>query len=121
MLFYIATTIYVLICLVLMLVVLLQQGKGGDMASAFGGGSSQAAFGARSGASVLSRATAVCAALFMVGAIVLGIMGQRDPGSVIGGREAPPSPAGSEPVETNPFVPDSETPAEPASSPDSSN
>ena len=120
MLFYIATTMYVVICLVLMLVVLLQQGKGGGMASAFGGGSSQAAFGARSGASVLARATAVCAALFMVGAIVLGIMGQRGPGgSVIGGREAPPAPAGSEPVGTNPFVP--ETPAEPASSPDSSN
>jgi preprotein translocase subunit SecG len=65
---------------------------------------------------VLSRATAVCAALFMVGAIVLGIMGQRGPGgSVIGGRSAPPAPAGSEPVETSPFVP------EPASSPNSSN
>jgi len=116
MVFYIATTIYVAICLVLMLIVLLQQGKCGDMASAFGGGSSQAAFGARSGASVLSRATAVCAALFMVGAIVLGIMGQQGPGgSVVGGREAPPAPAGSE----SPFAP--ETPAEPASSPDSSN
>ena len=119
MLFYIATTIYVVLCLVLMLVVLLQQGKGGDMASAFGGGSSQAAFGARSGATVLSRATAVCAALFMVGAIVLGIMGQQGPGgSVIGGREAPPAPAGSAPA-TSPFVP--ETPAAPVSSPDSSN
>ena len=52
-----------------MFVILLQQGKGGDIASAFGGGSSQAAFGARSGATVLSRATTVCALLFVVGAI----------------------------------------------------
>ena len=42
-----------------MLVILLQQGKGGDIANAFGGGASQAAFGARSGATVLSRATTV--------------------------------------------------------------
>ncbi len=44
----------------------LQQGKGGDIASAFGGGSSQAAFGARTGATVLSKITAGAAALFMV-------------------------------------------------------
>jgi len=92
MLYYIVLTLYVLVCFVLMLVVLLQQGKGGDIAAAFGGGSSQAAFGARAGATVLSRATAVCAVLFVVGAIALGILGQRGPGSVIGGR-APAAPA----------------------------
>src|SRR5687767_8949244 len=90
MLYYLAVTIYVIVCAVLVLVVLLQQGKGGGMANAFGGGgSSQAAFGARSGATVLSRATALCAVLFIVGALVLGIMGQRGPGSVVGGRAAP--------------------------------
>ena len=72
-----------------MLVILLQQGKGGDIANAFGGGSSQAAFGARSGATVLSRATTVCAVLFVVGALTLGILGQRGPSSVVGGRAAP--------------------------------
>ena len=92
MLYYFLTAGYIFICLVLLLVILLQQGKGGDMASAFGGGSSQAAFGARSGATVLSRATTVCAVLFIVFAMVLGILGQRGPGSVIGGR-APQAPA----------------------------
>ena len=87
--YYLVAAIYVVVCLVLMLVVLLQQGKGGDIASAFGGGASQAAFGARSGATVLSRATTVCAVLFIVGALVLGILGQRGPGSVVGGRTAP--------------------------------
>ena len=62
MLYYLIATLYILTCLVLLLVVLLQQGKGGDIASAFGGSSSQTAFGARSGATLLSRATAVCAA-----------------------------------------------------------
>jgi preprotein translocase subunit SecG len=96
MLYYLVATLYVLTCMVLMLVILLQQGKGGDIANAFGGGSSQAAFGARSGATVLSRATTVCAVLFVVGAIMLGIVGQRGPGSVIGGRVPPqraPAPA----------------------------
>jgi preprotein translocase subunit SecG len=82
-----------------MFVILLQQGKGGDIAAAFGGGSSQAAFGARSGATVLSRATTVCAVLFVVGAIALGILGQRGPGSVIGGRApAPVAPAPTAPA-----------------------
>ena len=93
MLYYLVLTIYVITCLVLMLVVLLQQGKGGDIANAFGGGSSQAAFGARAGATVLSRATTVCAVIFVVGAVVLGILGNQDRGSVLGGRQQPGAPA----------------------------
>jgi preprotein translocase subunit SecG len=109
MLYYLAVTIYVLVCLTLMLVVLLQQGKGGSMASAFGGGgSSQAAFGARSGATVLSRATTVCAVLFILGALVLGIMRQRGPGSVVGGRAAPPT---QQSPTSAPAVPPPTTPA----------
>jgi preprotein translocase subunit SecG len=92
MLYYFAATIYVLVCLVLMLVILLQQGKGGDIANAFGGGTSQAAFGARSGATVLSRATTIAAVLFILGALTLGIIGQRGPGSVVGGRAPQPLP-----------------------------
>ena len=123
MLYYLVATIYVLTCFVLMLVILLQQGKGGDIANAFGGGASQAAFGARSGATVLSRATTVLALLFVVGAIVLGIMGQRGPGSVLGGRSqagapapsattkpAPPPTPGTTPVPVAPAP----TPAAPA-------
>ena len=52
MLFYLVTALYILVCFAMMLAVYLQQGKGGDIASAFGGASSQAAFGARSGATV---------------------------------------------------------------------
>jgi|SRR5688572_5715287 len=99
MLYYLVAALFVINCFVLMFVILLQQGKGGDIAAAFGGGSSQAAFGARSGATVLSRATTVCAILFVVGAIALGILGQRGPGSVIGGRApAPVAPAPAAPA-----------------------
>jgi preprotein translocase subunit SecG len=89
MLYYLLSVVYVLACLLLLLVVLLQQGKGGDMASAFGGGGSQTAFGARAGATVLTKATTVLGVLFMLGAIALGVMGQRGPGSLMGGFGAP--------------------------------
>ena len=108
MLYYLVAGIYVIVCLTLMLVVLLQQGKGGDIANAFGGGSSQAAFGARSGATVLSRTTAIAAAVFMAGAVILGVMGQRGPGSVLGTINVPaPKPT---PV-TTPAAPAATTPA----------
>jgi preprotein translocase subunit SecG len=91
--YYVIIGLYVLVCLILSLVILLQQGRGGDIASAFGGSSSQAAFGARSGATVLTKATAVAAVLFMVFALMLSIIGQRGTGSVVSGTPAPPAAA----------------------------
>jgi preprotein translocase subunit SecG len=114
MLYYLIATLYVLTCFVLLLVVLLQQGKGGDIASAFGGSSSQTAFGARSGATLLSRATAICAALFMIGALALAIIGQRGTGSVVGSVPAPkpasapasqPAQPGTTPAPAKPATP----------------
>jgi preprotein translocase subunit SecG len=90
MAFYVGTIVYVLICFLLLSVVLLQQGKGGDIAAAFGGSSSQTAFGARSGATVLTRATAILGTLFMVGAFLLTAAGRSAPGgSVVSGVEGP--------------------------------
>ncbi len=86
------TTMHVLVCLFLLFVILLQQGEGGDIASAFGGGGgSQTAFGARGSATVLTKATAFLGTLFLVGAFVLGILGQRGTSSLISGVEAPVS------------------------------
>ena len=107
MLYYLAATVYVLACFLLLLVVLLQQGKGGDMASAFGGGGSQTAFGARAGATVLTKATTILGVLFMLGAIVLGILGRSGPGSVMGGMRGPApvqqsAPAKPQPATTTP-------------------
>src|SRR5688572_28605970 len=89
MLYYLSAALYILACLLLLLVVLLQQGKGGDMARAFAGGGRQTAFGARAGATVLTRATTVLGALFMIGAILLGIMGRQGPGSLMRGVSGP--------------------------------
>ncbi len=94
MLYYLVVTLYVIVCLLLMVTILLQQGKGGDIANAFGGGSSQAVFGARSGATLLTRATSVLAGLFVILAMVLVVWGQRGPGSVVGGIGAAPRSGG---------------------------
>src|SRR4051794_23568554 len=102
--YYLFSTFYVVTCLILLLVILLQQGKG-DMAAAFGGGSSQSAFGARAGATVLSKATAVMAVLFMLGAMILSVMGQRGPGSVLSGTRAPAPVAAPKPATPPPATP----------------
>ena len=88
--YYVLVGLFVLVCLILSLVILLQQGRGGDIASAFGGSSSQAAFGARSGATLLTKATSIAAALFMILALTLSIIGQRGTSSVVSGTPAPP-------------------------------
>jgi preprotein translocase subunit SecG len=109
MLYYLVLTLYVLACGLLIVTILLQQGKGGDIANAFGGGGgSQAVFGARSGATLLTRATSVLAALFVVGALALAVLGTQGPGSVVGGIDGPaPAPATpiSAPPATTPMPP----------------
>jgi preprotein translocase subunit SecG len=62
---------YVMNCLVLMIVVLLQSGKAADLAGAFGGAGSQTAFGPRGAATILSQATTWCAVMFMICAFAL--------------------------------------------------
>jgi preprotein translocase subunit SecG len=104
MVYYLLVSLFVFVCLLLIVVILLQQGKGGDIASAFGGGGgSQAAFGARAGATVLTKATAGLAAAFIILALTLAVWGQRGPGSVVGGLGAPPAeaPAPATPTPTN--------------------
>lgn len=112
MLYYLIVTLYVLVCLCLIGVILLQQGKGGDIANAFGGGGSQAVFGARSGATLLTRATSVLAGLFVVLSLVLTAWGQRGSGSVVGGIDAPPPAPVTLPAPTpTPATPPAGTPA----------
>jgi preprotein translocase subunit SecG len=112
MLYYLIATLFVINCLVLLLVILIQQGKAGDMASAFGGGGSQAAFGARSGATLLTKVTWVCASLFFVGALALSVVSSRGPGSVLGSVPLPAAPAATQPAPaTTPAQPAPATPA----------
>ena len=80
------TAIHVLICVFLIIVVLLQSGRGADVAAAFGGMGSQTAFGPRGSATVLTRATTWSAILFMVTSITLSVIASRrsTSGSVLG-------------------------------------
>jgi preprotein translocase subunit SecG len=63
--------IHIFVCAFLMLVVLLQQGKGGGMGAAFGGGATAQVFGGRGAGNILTRATAICAGLFMLTSVSL--------------------------------------------------
>jgi preprotein translocase subunit SecG len=65
------TGFFILNCLVLIIVVLLQSGKAADLAGAFGGAGSQTAFGPRGAANVLSKATTWCAVMFMLCAMAM--------------------------------------------------
>ena len=89
---YALTTLHVLICFFLIIVVLLQSGKAADLAGAFGGMGSQTVFGPRGTATVLSKATEIAAALFMVTSLSLVILSVRhstgSDGSVIKTRPA---------------------------------
>ena len=78
---YLLTAVQVIVCVFLILVVLLQQGKSADFSGAFGGGSSQTSFGQRGTATLLSKATTVAAILFMVNTVALVIVSGRAGGS----------------------------------------
>ena len=88
---FLLTTIHVLVCLFLIVVILLQSGKAGDLASAFGGMGSQTAFGPRGAQTALGKATIVCAAIFMVTSIWLALIaaGTRPNASSVLGATAP--------------------------------
>jgi preprotein translocase subunit SecG len=74
------TTVHVIVCVFLIVVVLLQSGKAADLAGAFGGMGSQTAFGPRGSATLLSKATTISAIVFMFTSISLSIMATRTTG-----------------------------------------
>ncbi len=74
---YLLIVIHVIVCLFMIAVILLQQGKSADLAGAFGGQGSQTAFGPRSAANLLTRTTTWCAIIFMITSISLTVMMAR--------------------------------------------
>jgi preprotein translocase subunit SecG len=116
------TIFFVMNCLVLIIVVLLQSGKAADLAGAFGGAGSQTAFGPRGAASVLSQATTWCAVMFMICALALVVRVDRGVGagtSILQQYSKPaPAPAKTLPVTPaptpQPAAPQSSTPQQPA-------
>jgi preprotein translocase subunit SecG len=101
------TIIHVIVCLFLIVVVLLQSGKAGDISSAFGGMGSQTAFGPRSGATLLTRATTISAVVFMITSLTLTILGARSGAgsNTILERVAEPTPAEAPASPSNPAQP----------------
>jgi|SRR5690242_921138 preprotein translocase subunit SecG len=107
---YILKPFFILNCLVLVIVVLLQSGKAADLAGAFGGAGSQTAFGPRGAANVLSKATTWCAVMFMLCAFAMTLRtdeGVKQGGSVLQ-NVSKPAPKPAAPA-TTPAVPQSNT------------
>ncbi len=113
------TILHVFVCIFLILIVLAQQGKGQDLASAFGGGGSSAAFGARGTATLLSKITTGSAILFMVTSLGLSYLRP-----VLSQRTVVPAgaPAVEAPLDTGtegaPVSPEGEQPSGAEPSPD---
>jgi preprotein translocase subunit SecG len=98
-LLYVIVVIHVIVCLFLIGVVLLQQGRSADLAGAFGGQGSQTAFGPRAAANVLTRLTTWSAIIFMITSISLTILYVRSSGthSVLSGTKSAPISAPAKP------------------------
>jgi preprotein translocase subunit SecG len=112
--------IHVIVSLALIMIILLQTGKGADMGAAFGGGGSQTLFGSSGSSTFLGKLTTVVAVVFMLTSLVLAYMsGHRTPNSIIMDKKppieqkaTPTAPAAPEKVpQPNP---DASQPAKPA-------
>ncbi len=88
--------IHVIVCIALILIVLLQTGKGADMGAAFGGGSSQTLFGSTGASTFLTKATTVAAIVFMVTSLSIAYLSSNKTGKSI---------MRNQPVSTQPAAP----------------
>jgi preprotein translocase subunit SecG len=98
-LFYFVVIVHIIVCLFLIGVVLIQQGRSADLAGAFGGQGSQTAFGPRAAANVLTRLTTWSAIIFMCTSIGLVVLFVRASGShsVLEGSPSAPASAPAKP------------------------
>ncbi|MGD2294806.1 MAG: preprotein translocase subunit SecG [Candidatus Aminicenantes bacterium] len=85
----IVTVIHILVCVILIVAVLLQSGKAGDLAGAFGGVGSQSVFGPRGAATLLSKVTTISAVLFMLTSMGLWILSAKGTRSAVRREKAP--------------------------------
>jgi len=106
--------IHVIVCIALIMIVLLQTGKGADIGAAFGVGASNTLFGSTGASTFLSKATTVAAVVFMLTSLSLAfIASQRNSGSIMKDAKAPVEQTA--PTEHSaPAAPAAPTPAEPA-------
>jgi len=82
--------IHIIVCIALIMIVLLQTGKGADMGAAFGGGSSQTLFGSTGSSTFLGKMTTVAAVVFMLTSLGLAYMsGHSTKNSIMMDNKAP--------------------------------
>ena len=110
----IVIVLHIIVCIALILIVLLQTGKGADMGAAFGGGSSQTLFGSTGASTFLSKATTAAAVVFMLTSLTLAYMsGNQSSSTIMQDSPAPIEQPAATPSGTDSPV---ETPAAPADS-----
>ena len=106
--------LHIIVCIALIMIVLLQTGKGADMGAAFGGGSSQTLFGSTGASTFLSKATTVAAVVFMLTSLTLAYMsGGQTSKSLMDDAPAPVEQPAATP-EASTGNADTEAPAAPA-------
>jgi len=110
----IIVVVHVLVCIALILIVLLQAGKGAEMGAAFGG-ASQTIFGSAGAMGFLSKLTTVAAIIFMITSLLLTFSTTRKISTIMKERPAPMAPAGPAGFPAQPEAP--QTPQVPAPEP----
>ena len=101
--------VHILVCVALILIVLLQAGKGAEMGAAFGG-ASQTIFGSAGAMGFLSKLTTVAAIIFMVTSLLLTFSTTRKVSTIMKERPAPTAPAGPSGLPAQPEVPQTPEP-----------
>ena len=96
--------VHILVCAALILIVLLQAGKGAEMGAAFGG-ASQTIFGSAGAMGFLSKLTTVAAIIFMITSLLLTFTSSRRASTVMKERPAPTAPSAPSEMPVQPQVP----------------
>lgn len=108
------TVLHVLVCLILIVVVLLQRGKGAEVGAVFGGGGGSTVFGSRGAGNFLTRLTSGAAVIFMVTSLVLAYFANEDARSTLFEGDEPVAEESSPFEETGaPAAPDDAAPGSP--------
>ncbi len=112
-------TLHVIVCIALIVVVLLQSGKGAEMGVSFGGGGANTVFGAAGGRDFMSKLTTAAAVIFMLTSLTLAYFyGQPGSGSVMPDTKAAVAPAAPAPALPDagpaPLTPATPAPAQPS-------
>lgn len=106
--------IHIIVCIALIMIVLLQTGKGADMGAAFGGGGSQTLFGSTGASTFLSKATTVAAIVFMLTSLTLAYLSSHRTSDSIMKTTTAPVEQPASPTQSDTAAPQPATPGDAA-------